>query len=278
MQIDRLKMQIMRKNKRFPFKKKDYFILSAIAVGAVLFSIIASGFAQVSIYYMFRRRYFYLDGEWYWYYKKSLIFYTWVNHLFGVALIEEFAKHILLFLQLKTKKVRTYLDCITSFLFVGVLFAVIEDIKYYVNYDVTYRFIGALSGHLMFSMIVGGFYYRYMVNKKIVILDRFLKDVGAVDSSVRVKGCSKIILAGGFLLAVALHTLYNFLASLYPVLWIICLVLYGVIFIILYIGALKNKLILSKAIERYEKLQSQVNKKQIFELITQNIETKKTII
>ena len=117
-----------------------------------------------------------VDGGRIWDSTWDFLSFYFMNFL-GVAIVEETTKHIILFIQIRKKTVRTYLDCVLSFILVSVIFSVVEDIVYYINYGSVVgipRLVTELSCHIMFSMIVGECYYKYLINKKILFMHRYL--------------------------------------------------------------------------------------------------------
>lgn len=260
---------LFKRNKDYPFGKEDYAVLIVVALLALQISGDFNNLFEVILDKIFINKYHYIDGVAYWDSKSYQIIYNLILFFF-VAIIEETTKHIILFTQLRRKNVRTYLDCIISFLFVSALFSVIEDISYYRMYGsatAQVRFITEISGHLMFSMFVGECYYNYLVNKKMVILHSYLQSTGAVGKSVVIKPRFISIFLAGFSLAVVFHWLYNFLVNTYPIMGWICIAIYGVVFCLRYKNALKNKFISTRVVEKYAKLQFEVSKEEIYKLV-----------
>lgn len=258
---------LIRRNKDYPFGLDDYAVLTVVALVSLFLSGRLNGFFGDILLKFFDGKYCYIEGELYWYSRKSELLHDFIKYFFIVAVVEETTKHIVLFFQLRRKQVRTYLDCIISFLIVSVIFSVVEDIEYFIYKDAQYRFITEISGHLMFSMIVGECYYKYMVNKKMINLHSFLVDKGVVDKNTHIKPKYISIFIRGFLTAIFLHGLYNFCISLSGIIFILCLISYAILFCFKYKKALNNKLISVSAVEKYEKLQLQVTKEEIFSLI-----------
>lgn len=260
---------LLKRNRDYPFGKEDYAVMIVVAAIALFISGNLNGFFEKTLDRIFVNKYYYVDGVAYWNSGRYEIIYYLIQ-FFLVAVVEETTKHIILFTQLRRKKVRTYLDCIISFLLVSALFSIVEDISYFRLYGSAtsqLRFVTEISGHLMFSMFVGECYYKYMVNKKIVILHSYLQDKGAVGKDGVIKPHFISIFLCGFSIAILLHWLYNFLVTMYPTLGWICIAIYGVVFCFRYKNALKNKFISTRVVEKYAKIQSDVSKEDIYKLL-----------
>ena len=98
-------------------------------------------------------------------------------------------------------------------------------------------------------------------------MHRYLQDRGNVKSSVVIKEKTVSIFIKGFALAIFLHLMYNFVNTVFiEVYGIIISIAYTVIFIVKYIKSLKNPLIFTTVAEKYEKLQFDIKKEEIYSI------------
>ena len=260
---------LFRKNKKYPFGGLDYLLVVATALTACFISSYLNTFNEKILLFLMKDKFESVDGGRIWDSTWDFLSFYFMNFL-GVAIVEETTKHIILFIQIRKKTVRTYLDCVLSFILVSVIFSVVEDIVYYINFGSVVgipRLVTELSGHIMFSMIVGECYYKYLINKKILFMHRYLQDRGNVKSSVVIKEKTVSIFIKGFALAIFLHLMYNFVNTVFiEVYGIIISIAYTVIFIVKYIKSLKNPLIFTTVAEKYEKLQFDIKKEEIYSI------------
>ena len=260
---------LFRKNRKYPFGGLDYLLVVVTALTACFISAYLNTFNEKILLFLMKDKFESVDGGRNWDSTWDFLSFYFLNFL-GVAIVEETTKHIILFIQIRKKTVRTYLDCVLSFILVSVVFSVVEDIIYYINYGSVVgipRLVTELSGHIMFSMIVGECYYKYLINKKLLFMHRYLQDRGNVKSSVVIKEKTVSIFIKGFALAIFLHLMYNFVNTVFiEVFGNIISIAYTTIFIIKYIKSLKNPLIVTTVTEKYEKLQFDIKKEEIYSI------------
>ena len=261
---------LFRKNKKYPFGFIDYALIGVTVLLALFISGMLNGLTEDILLYFMKGKYTLENGIPHWYTIGDKLKYNCIFFIF-VAIVEETTKHILLFVQIRKKTVRTYLDCVLSFILVSALFSVLEDISYYINYGSSVgipRLISELAGHIMYSMIVGECYYKYLIQKKIAFMHSYLQEYGYVDKSVVVKTKTISIFIKGFSLALILHFLYNFIVSSFiDEIGYLCIIAYTIVFIVKYIKALKNPLIVTVVAEKYEKMQFEIKKEEIYSIL-----------
>ena len=268
---------LFRKNKKYPFGGLDYLLVVVTALIACFLSAYLNTLNEDILLYVMKDKFINVENGRIWDSTGDVIFFYFI-HFLGVAIVEEAAKHIILFIQIRKKTVRTYLDCVLSFILVSAIFSVTEDIVYYINYGSSVgipRLVTELAGHIMFSMIVGECYYKYLINKKILFMHRYLQERGNVKSNIVIKKKTISIFVKGFALAIFLHFMYNFVSVVFKdAVDIILYITYTTIFIIKYIKSLKNPLIFTTVAEKYEKLQFDIKKEEIYSIFYVDGKTK----
>lgn len=131
-----------------------------------------------------------------------------------IAPIEEISKNLIGYiLNEKTEyKFLSYIECIMPYLIMGIAFSIIEDYLYIKNYDVGMaRLMTFLTGHPLFAMIFGHFYYKYRTDVEIISMREIVRRSGGVYKKIPLKENKYIKL--GILFVCLLHGFHNFISS-----------------------------------------------------------------
>ena len=91
-----------------------------------------------------------------------------VDMFFSAALLEEGLKYLTCRIAIRKEgTIRTWMDAVIAFAFVGITFELIENIAFGAGSDILDAFLRALaSAHFAFGVIMGYFYGKYLVSGK----------------------------------------------------------------------------------------------------------------
>lgn len=142
--------------------------------------------------------------------------YKAVDNVIGIALVEEGAKLLVLYLITgKNKNFNSLFDGLIYSVFVSLGFAALENVNYALSYGwktVAIRAIVSVPGHMFFGVIMGYGYTMWHMAKKAQTVERVMRDGGYI-----VGGASRIstgaYFAKGFIFAVLAHGFFDFCLS-----------------------------------------------------------------
>ena len=91
-----------------------------------------------------------------------------VDMFFSAALLEEGLKYLTCRIAIRRKgMIRTWMDSVISFAFVGITFELLENVAFGASSDILSAILRALaSAHFAFGVIMGYFYGKYLVSGK----------------------------------------------------------------------------------------------------------------
>ncbi len=143
--------------------------------------------------------------------------YQSISAVFGVALVEEGLKWLVLFLVTrKNKNFNSLFDGVIYAVFVSLGFAALENVLYSFSFGFSAavsRMFTAVPGHMFFAVIMGTFYTRWHASKNAHLLEQGLiagKYLSPQDQTGSFAANARKMLALSLILPVLVHGLYDY--------------------------------------------------------------------
>lgn len=179
------------------------------------------------------------DNKIYYSTKTAFYAYHYIYQFFGVALVEEGFKFlILLRLTKNNKNFNCLFDGIIYAVFVSLGFAALENVLYVVQYGWHTAFARAVlsvPGHMFFAVMMGYNYSLWHITERAGRIERRLADQGVI--SVRTPFNANPYKVSSLLIPMLAHATYNFSCSMPS--WGGAILLYGFV-IFMYIFCFKK--------------------------------------
>jgi len=162
--------------------------------------------------------------------------YVFIDMLFGVALIEEGLKWIILiWLTKKNDAFNSLFDGLIYAVFVSLGFAAFENVLYVINNGwmvALMRAFLSVPGHMFFSVLMGYYYSLWKITDKAKLVEKEFQNKNVIDRNVRGISAGKYI-ALSLVMPMIAHGFYNFCATVGEV-WAVVLMMVFVLFLYWY--------------------------------------------
>lgn len=270
---------LYKKNKNnsfLNFKNKRnilFFILSGIF--AIIASLLIESILEFILDLIFSNSYTIVDNEKIWNNLFIKGIYYFIDCLIIVALVEELAKNLptLFIIDENSYSYKTKIDCIIPFVITAVIFSIVEDIIYIINYGELTSFIRLLTefcGHTLWGLITGEGFYRYVINNSVYSLLYKMRN-DKIINNYNFSTFPDTILIKTFVTIIITHALFDFFAFMEITILLLILNIISIIVFFLYIKKLKNSNLYDDKIELLMKYQNVFSKEQLIDYINNNI-------
>ena len=142
--------------------------------------------------------------------------FVFIDMLFGVALIEEGLKWIvLIWLTKENRAFNSLFDGLIYAVFVSLGFAAFENVLYVINNGWTVAVMRAflsVPGHMFFSVLMGYYYSLWKITAQAKRLEMEFQNRNLIDKNVRNFSCGKYVVLS-LVMSVLAHGFYNFCAT-----------------------------------------------------------------
>ena len=261
---------LLLKNKSQKLTFKYFAILTLLGALAVGVSFVLGTYVSTWLTWTFAGYYYVEDGVIIWNNIIAEVLYYFINCFLVVAVIEEYSKSLIIkkFDGVEVS-LKTTLDCITQFVIVGVVFAILEDIMYIVRYDAGLtRLLITLSGHFMYALVFGYYYSKSKIYKEFTNIGVKLNARGYQLKRAISGNKARAYMAKATLIPILLHGTHNFIAYVLPDIAVIFIIIETILFLRYFIKAIRNNYsIHDKAIELFISKYPKVTKEEIEEIL-----------
>lgn len=143
-------------------------------------------------------------------------YYDFIKYFFGVALIEEGLKWLILrFVTFKSEDFNCLFDGMIYAIFVSLGFAAFENVGYVLMYgwsNAIMRAVLSVPGHMFFAVMMGYHYSRWNILRKAAVIEEGLAQLGKIEKGIKPFNSAKSAWLS-IIVPVLLHGTYNFCCS-----------------------------------------------------------------